>query len=336
MPMILYLATDPWNRIKQKEQYLCEYMSLYAKFYYIKTPLFSQRHRWSLAIKKVTDKLSVVTPSWYFMQLGNRYYLTHFWNDLVMYNTLKRFIKKYEPDKEEVVLGIACPRFPLTFTKITAKVKYYDCMDNFPTFPSNNYKLIRTQEERIEKSADCIFVSAENLKKLSIYRGEAVVLSNGVNFDDFQKSDLNKAPDLPETQVIIGYYIGMISSWLDYDVLIDAFVARPNYAFVFVGSIERGFDVSFLRKYCNVFLLGPKDHKVLNEYLPFFNVALIPFRVNDLAYYVNPTKLYEYFSARRPVLASPLPKIERFEPYVAIYRNEEDFSIKLDQLVTKP
>ena len=58
-------------------------------------------------------------------------------------------------------------------------------------------------------------------------------------------------------------------------------------------------------------MLGRKPYADLPRYAKAFDVALMPFRVNELTLAANPLKVREYLAAGLPVVSSAIPEVER-------------------------
>ena len=69
-------------------------------------------------------------------------------------------------------------------------------------------------------------------------------------------------------------------------------------------------DVSALASLPNVHLLGRKPYADLPAYCKGFDVALMPFRLNELTLNANPLKVREYLAAGLPVVSTPIPEVE--------------------------
>jgi glycosyltransferase involved in cell wall biosynthesis len=69
-------------------------------------------------------------------------------------------------------------------------------------------------------------------------------------------------------------------------------------------------DVSALARLPNVHLLGRRAYEDLPSYCKAFDVALMPFRVNELTRNANPLKVREYLAAGLPVVSTPIPEVE--------------------------
>ena len=84
----------------------------------------------------------------------------------------------------------------------------------------------------------------------------------------------------------------------------------PDVSFVLVGPEQT--DMSALRAFPNVHLLGKKSHAEVPRYVKAFDVGLVPYRLTDYTANVYPTKLNEYLAMGMPVVATDLPEIRRF------------------------
>lgn len=326
--LLFYLSCNPWQSKKQREQHLCEELSSAYKVYYIQVAHWPRKtllgflkslgfHR-----KIIKDNLVVLeVPNLLAPGKWHKYAAARWWNELYLY-LLSHLLIRWYSDNRPVILGVGHPRY--LFRKLKAVVKYYDCMDNFAAFSESN-AWVHLREQEVEKYADCIFVSSENLGELFPARQDVIVVNNGVNPNDFKDPSPSPPSDLPTGKPIIGYY-GTIGSWFDYETLLYAAQRCPEYNFILIGPADMNLS-SFreLTDYPNVFWLGEKPYKKLKNYLAFFDVALVPFQINDLTKYVNPTKIYEYFCMGKLVLSSALPPIIKYKVYIKIYHDADEF-----------
>jgi hypothetical protein len=58
-------------------------------------------------------------------------------------------------------------------------------------------------------------------------------------------------------------------------------------------------------------VLGRKSYADLPRYAKAFDVALMPFAVNELTLAANPLKVREYLAAGLPVVSTAIPEVER-------------------------
>ena len=83
----------------------------------------------------------------------------------------------------------------------------------------------------------------------------------------------------------------------------------------------------------NVHILGHRPYERLPEYLRGFDIALLPFVVNELTLAANPLKLREYLAAGLPVVAAPLPEIARFKDLVSLASSAPEYAQKIETLL---
>jgi hypothetical protein len=79
----------------------------------------------------------------------------------------------------------------------------------------------------------------------------------------------------------------------------------------------------------NVFWIGPREYSLLPNYLRLFDVATIPFVINNITLASSPIKLYEYLAGGKPVITTAIPECQAF-PEVHIVRDAQEFSRALD------
>jgi hypothetical protein len=84
----------------------------------------------------------------------------------------------------------------------------------------------------------------------------------------------------------------------------------------------------------NVYLLGQKSYADLPGYCRRFDIAMLPFAINELTLNANPLKLREYLAAGLTVVSTPIPEVERFKRLVRIAGNHLEFIRHLDELMT--
>lgn len=210
----------------------------------------------------------------------------------------------------------------------------YDCADEHTAFPGLiNKATVLKMEKELFACADVSLASARELCERKKEFAPAIGLTpNGADVGHFSKAMQPGLPAPPEFQnlprPVVGY-VGAISAWFDQEMLAAAARVHPEWSFVLIGPVDT--DVSLLNSLPNVRLTGRKDYAVLPAYLKCFDIAVIPFKINELTTGVNPVKLYEYLAAGRPVVSSDLPEVRTFRPHVAIAGNAVEFVRKLEE-----
>jgi UDP-galactopyranose mutase len=72
-------------------------------------------------------------------------------------------------------------------------------------------------------------------------------------------------------------------------------------------------DLAELPRRENIHYLGGKSYEELPAYLSGWNVALMPFAINESTEFISPTKTPEYLAAGKPVVSTPIRDVVK--PY---------------------
>jgi glycosyltransferase involved in cell wall biosynthesis len=143
-----------------------------------------------------------------------------------------------------------------------------------------------------------------------------VLVQHGVDFRHFVKA-CDPATIVPEDlarlpKPVIGFF-GLVAEWVDQEALAAIARANPNGSVVLIGKTMPDVDDSLLRSIPNIHFLGRKKYDELPGYCRGFDVALLPFKNNELTLNANPLKVREYLAAGLPVVATDLPEVTRLK-----------------------
>ncbi len=211
----------------------------------------------------------------------------------------------------------------------------YDWIDDLTVFPFKREMLLRNHHRALA-DAHYVFAVARRLhEQLLVRRADAAYLPNAVDYEHFAapaepiSDDPDLAGFLDDFRPVAGYY-GAMAEWFDYDLLDLVARQRPDWRFLLIGPDYDGSlrDQPALRR-SNVRWIGPRPYQVLPRYLRRFDVAMIPFKVNEITTATSPLKLYEYFAGGKPVVTTPMPECLAFSE-VRTADTSEDFCLALD------
>ena len=131
---------------------------------------------------------------------------------------------------------------------------------------------------------------------------------------------------------IIGY-IGAISDVLDKDFIVEMASSFPDATILLIGPLFT--EVPMFDRCNNITILGQIPHDQISTYVHSFDVALIPYLVNEFTDSVYPCKLNEYLAMGLPVISSSVQEIclfeEKYQGSVMIGKNTSDFIIKVEE-----
>jgi len=204
----------------------------------------------------------------------------------------------------------------------------YDCMDDHAAFSTNDEPMLEGESWLIHHSSLVVTTSQRLGERVSPDARRIVSIPNACDYEHFSPA----ARPLPRPAALDGLrgpiigYIGAISEWFDFDLLRHAVSARPDWSFVLVGSTWGARDHSDLAAAANVRFLGEQPYDELPALLAAFDVACIPFLLTPLIEATDPVKLYEYFAAGKPVVASRLPELEAHADHVSLVDTPGEFT----------
>ncbi|TWG62417.1 teichuronic acid biosynthesis glycosyltransferase TuaH [Bacillus subtilis J25] len=237
---------------------------------------------------------------------------------------------------ERCCLWYTFPGFPLLSSLYPWDQVIYDCSDLWaaPISGRSNLlsefrrKVIKTAELRIIQRADSITCSSDYLhkevdKKLTAGREKVHTVENGVEYEMFSAN--KQAPDRSILQgregTVLGF-IGGIKPKLDFKMIEEAALQKPDWTFLWVGPDATNGDVSFqeLLRLPNVIWTGPADPKEVPHFMELIDIGIMPYKKSSYNQAVFPLKLFEFLAAGKPVVGSNLPSTSKMQkPYVYEY-----------------
>jgi len=172
------------------------------------------------------------------------------------------------------------------------------------------------QHKKLLGKSDIIFVTAQNLREdaLSIAdEKDAVTVSNGTDAEFFEKNkNSHMITDYARTDKKIVGYMGTYHR-VDMDLIYATAQELAEVDFLLIGRLDRQNQRRAPKKPENVFILGTKKYEQIPAYVQIFDVALIPFKPSLMADSSDPVKLYDYFSLGKPVVATRLKELKKFD-----------------------
>ena len=193
----------------------------------------------------------------------------------------------------------------------------YHCSDDYTrvsSFPESFDGL----ERELAQLCDLVICTAETLREAkSGLHPFTRAVSNGADIDHFagtQAEGTAPAGELARFDRPLIGYVGTVFEWIDQKMVLHAAQTHPEWSFVFIGPVTT--DVGRLRRMANIHFLGPRPYEDLPGYLRGFDVAIMPFVVDDVTLRASPIKFYEYLASGLPVVATRLPDLEPFEELV--------------------
>jgi UDP-galactopyranose mutase len=224
---------------------------------------------------------------------------------------------------------------------LTPLAVVYDCMDELKNFLNPPPKLAE-RETQLLQIADVVFTGG-----LSLYEAKCICHCNvhaypsSIDVPHFAQAASGELRDPADQRSIshprAGFY-GVVDERFDIELLSSLARLRPGVQFIVIGPIVK-IDPMQLPKAANIHYLGGKSYAELPAYLSGWEVAILPFALNDSTTFISPTKTPEYLAAGKPVVSTPILDVVRTygkAGLVAIADTPEAFASAIDQALLPP
>ncbi|MEO6695450.1 MAG: glycosyltransferase [Ignavibacteria bacterium] len=193
---------------------------------------------------------------------------------------------------------------------LNPEIIIYDCMDELANFRFAPTELKELEEALINRS-DLVFTGGESLfNKKKHLHSRVYCFPSSIDKKHFNTAQ-NFIEDPPDQEKIphprLGYF-GVLDERIDTTLIRQMAIKRKDWHFIFLGPITK-ISPESLPKEKNIHYLGNKDYKILPEYLSGWDIALMPFAINESTEFISPTKTPEYLAAHKPVISTPIKDV---------------------------
>lgn len=291
-----------WNFVFQRPQHLISRFAEDYKVIYWEEPTFRPGIQPLVDLKncKVTG-VTVATP-----QLPEG--LTEAQQDVALRGLLDKLTLS---DATDLVRWYYTPMM-LPFSRhLKATAVVYDCMDELSAFRFAPPALLQREKELLEE-ADLVFTGGKSLFEAKRGRHDAVYcFPSSVDVEHFKAARGQMFDPADQAQIKfprLGYY-GVIDERIDLALLSEMADARPEWNFVMIGPVVK-ISEEELPKQANIHWLGGKSYDELPHYMAGWNVALMPFAINESTRFISPTKTPEYLAGGKVVVSTPVTDVE--------------------------
>lgn len=230
----------------------------------------------------------------------------------------------------------------LPFSKhLVADCVVYDCMDELANFRGAPVELLALEDHLIA-SADLVFTGGYSLYAAKRDRHPAThAFPSAVDAGHFSQALQAETAEPADQAALPGKrlgFFGVIDERMDLELLEALANARPDCSIIMIGPVVKISEADLPRK-PNIHYLGPKAYAELPAYLAGWDVALMPFAINDATRFISPTKTPEYLAAGRPVVSTPIVDVVRHYGALSAVKIAQDagaFIAACDEILARP
>lgn len=306
-----------WNFVYQRPQHLLRRFASHSRVFFIEEPLYDADTAY-LDNSLSAEGVWIVVPH---LQRGEKDPCK------VQIQLLQEFFSYFKVT--EYICWYYTPMGLSISAELTPLLTIYDCMDELSAFKNPPSGILEKEAELLKK-ADLVFTGGHSLYHAKKHTHARIYpFPSSIDKKHFAKarriqSDPADQFTIPEPR--IGFF-GVIDERMDLGLLDDMAVLQPEWQFILVGPVVK-IDPSDLPKRPNIHYLGGKDYKKLPEYLAGWDVAMMPFALNESTRFISPTKTPEYLAGGVPVVSTAIQDV--VNPYganglVYIASSAEDF-----------
>jgi UDP-galactopyranose mutase len=220
----------------------------------------------------------------------------------------------------------------------------YDCMDDLASFRFAPPELIR-REGRLLDLADVVLTGGPSLHAArKTRRPDAHCLPSAVDVAHFARARLDARADEAAAAARMHEgipgprlgYMGVIDERLDLHLLDDLAWHRPDWSFMMVGPVVK-VDPASLPNRPNIHWTGMAAYAALPYLLPHWDLALMPFALNEATRFISPTKTLEYLAGGLAVVSTPVPDVVSLYGHVVrVASGPDGFERAIEQELARP
>ncbi|WP_374300454.1 UDP-galactopyranose mutase [Paracoccus sp. (in: a-proteobacteria)] len=208
---------------------------------------------------------------------------------------------------------------------VDAAAIVYDCMDELSAFRFAPPELA-ANEDALMKAADVVFTGGHSIYEAKAGRHANIhPFPSSVDTAHFARArgglaEPGDQAGLPRPR--LGYY-GVIDERLDLGLIAALAQAHRDWSIVMIGPLAK-IGPEDLPRAPNIHWLGQRGYDQLPAYLGGWDVALMPFAMNEATRFISPTKTPEYLAGGVQVVSTPVRDVVRHYGDLAAVRIAAD------------
>lgn len=313
-----------WNFVYQRPQHLLSRAASDYRVWFLEEPVWSDQTH--LASYQPLNGVTVLTP-----------HIPHHTPADEAIRLQRQMLDTFVSEQQltNFVSWYYTPMALLFSDHLKPRLTVYDCMDELSAFWGAPRQLLQQEQRLLDRSA-IVFTGGISLFEAKQNRHPQVMaFPSSIDFNHFSQAR-QSLPD-PADQAAIARprigFSGVIDERFDYELVGKLADQHPDWQFVLIGPVVK-IDRNLLPKAANVHYPGMKNYNDLPAYFSNWDVAILPFALNESTRFISPTKTPEYLAAGLPVVSTPIRDVVRTygnEDFVQIADTAEAFGKAIER-----
>ncbi len=331
---LLCLSHLRWDHVWQRPQQLMSRFVQECRVIYVDPPDILEVEQLHLQPQAVDASVEVIRPIFPVQQLdtpGNSY--KELWLRL-----LPEVLAMAGPS---TILWVLSPLadYLVADARSHVELAIYDCMDDLASFKDGTTEM-RDRETNLLSLVNLVFTGGHSMYETRKHRHSHVFcFPSGVDVEHYRQVH-DPAVSIPAAvaaipQPRLGYF-GVLDERIDWQLIAELAARQPEWQWVLVGPTAK-VDEAELPKASNIHYLGQQQYRNLPAFLKSFDVATMPFALNEATRFISPTKTLEYLAGGKPVISSSVPDVVAFYTgIVEIADGPDAWHAAIQQILSAP
>lgn len=309
-----------WNFVYQRPQHLMSRFVKHFRVFFVEEPVFDDCEKEFLDNTLSPEGVWVIVP-----------HLPHGLTEIEIQDSTEKLLEGFFNyfQVNEYFFWYYTPMALPVSKSFSPALIVYDCMDELSAF-KNAPAILKERERELMAKADIVFTGGHSLyeakKDLHNY---IFPFPSSIDKKHFAKAR-TVVSDPPDQNFIphprIGFF-GVIDERMDIELLDIIAREKPDLNFIIIGPVVK-IDPATLPAHPNIYYLGSRQYDDLPYYLAGWDIAMMPFAINESTRYISPTKTPEYLAGGKPVVSTQIQDV--VSPYgekgfVCIAGNPKEF-----------
>ncbi|MEG4867005.1 MULTISPECIES: glycosyltransferase family 1 protein [unclassified Microcoleus] len=308
VPDLVCLSHLRWNSVYQRPQHLLSRCAKNRRVFFVEEPILIATGDWRLDVSIHASGVWVIAPhlneeiSKETAQTAQQAMLDDFFQAAEINNYILWY---YTP-------------MAVSFTNhLKPLAVVYDCIDELSAF-HGVHPDFKANETQLLKRASIVFTGGHSLYEAKQHQHanihpfpssiEKEHFTNARNLSE-TSADQADQKDIPHPR--LGFF-GVIDERMDIELLGGIAEARPDWHLVIIWPVVK-IDQATLPTNPNIHYLGGKSYQELPAYIAGWDIAILPFAINESTKFISPTKTSEYLAAGKPVISTSIRSV--VQPY---------------------